>query len=149
EKHDVTFTFSPTQSQSYVAFTRMKAASHCAEQTVTLLGSGVPSTLDCTALDFGFLPPGLTLSRTATVTNYSLQDVTVTALTATAPDFAPEVAMLTVPAAKRGTGASLSLTPGTATLGIDFKPTKLNALSATVAGSSTLAAQPTLVCAVK
>lgn len=144
---DVTFRFTPTQTKTYSAFVTLKPASHCAATTVKLIGSGVTAAVDCAPLDFAFLPVGLTRQQDTTLTNYALQDVTVTGMASSVNDFAPVVSMVTVPAAQRMMqNGALTLVPGTATLRVEFKPTKLGPLTGNVSGSSTLSAQPRVAC---
>ncbi|MBK7857587.1 MAG: choice-of-anchor D domain-containing protein [Archangiaceae bacterium] len=145
---DVTFTFGPTQTQTYSALVQLKAAEHCAAQPVKLIGLGVTSAVDCAATDFAWLPPGLTLTKQATLTNYALQDVVLTGLAATTNDFASGATTVTVPAAQRvmASGGGLMLQPGTVTLPVTFKPTKLGPLDAAITGNTNLGAQPKVTC---
>lgn len=147
---DVSFTFAPSQTQTYSALVQLKAAAHCAPVTVKLIGSGVTEAVECAPTDFGFLPPQLTTTRDTTLTNWSLQDVVLTNLSATTADFGAGLTTLTVPAAQRvmQTGGGLVLTPGTATLPVVFKPRSLGTLDAAVTAASSLAAQPAVGCAV-
>ena len=147
---DVTFRFAPTQSQTYSAFVTLKPMGHCPSTTVKLIGSGVTAAVECAPLDFAFLPTGLTKSQDTTLTNHSLQDVTLTAMVSSTNDFSPAVQMVTVPKAQRVMqSGSLTLVPGTATLRVEFRPTRLGPLTANVSGDSSLAAQPRVACAVQ
>jgi hypothetical protein len=147
---DVSFTFSPTQTQTYSALVQLQAAQHCASMPVKLVGMGVTQAVDCTSTDFGFLPPGLTATQTATLTNWSLEDVTLTGLSSSTMDFTPGVSTLVVPAAQRvsQSGGGTMLQPGTVTLALTFKPHTIGQLDAAVSGTSSLAAQPTVSCPV-
>ncbi len=145
---DVTVRFSPTQAGSFSALVTMKVASHCPSATVKLIGSGVASAVECAPVDFAFLPTGLQRTQATTLTNYTLQDVNVTGLVASSVDFASGAQSVTVPAARREmqTGGALVLVPGTASLDVTFKPTKLGPLTGNVSGDSTLASQPKVAC---
>lgn len=146
---DVTFRFTPTQTQTYSALVTLKAASYCASVTVKLVGSGVTAAVDCAPLDFAFLPVGLMRSQDTTLTNYALQDVTVSGLASTTNDYVAGAPSVTVPKAQRVMqNGGLVLQPGTATLKVDFKPTKIGVLASSVRGTSNLAQQPMVTCAV-
>ncbi|MBL8953309.1 MAG: choice-of-anchor D domain-containing protein, partial [Myxococcaceae bacterium] len=146
---EVSFRFTPTQTASYSVLVRVKVSEACPESTVRLIGAGVASAVTCDPLDFAFLPVGLTRSQTTTLTNYSLQDVTVSGLAPTTNDYVAGAASVTVPKAQRVmTPQGLQLQPGTAMLNVDFTPTRLGALTGAIAGTTTLPNQPNAGCAV-
>jgi len=146
---DLTFRFSPSQTATYSALVTLKLADHCPAKTVRLIGSGVQAAVSCAPLDFAFLPVGLTRSQTTTLTNYSLTDVTVSALAPSLPDYAPAATSVTVPAAQRVmTPNGLQLQPGTAMLSVEFRPTKIGTLTGVIQGTTSLPSQPNAGCPV-
>jgi hypothetical protein len=77
-----TFTFKPTEARDYIATVRMRRAEGCPEKPVRLIGTGVAAVLSWTpaTVDFGYAPPGTTLTGEVTFTNLSLRPVTLNAL---------------------------------------------------------------------
>ncbi len=136
---EVAVTFAPEQSLSYTAVLAVRASEGCPEQTVLLTGGGTdealrwnPKNVDC-----GYVPPGLTVTRTVTFTNITQHDIALSNIkTQNAAEFGRVVAPgedpsgLSVPAA------------GTVDLVVFCKPGALGPRQTMLSFDTSLPSQP-------
>ncbi|MBI3184903.1 MAG: choice-of-anchor D domain-containing protein [Myxococcales bacterium] len=118
----VELAFTPTEARSYLAFVRVRASIQCPELVVSLAGTGVDSVLTWApqTVDFGYVSPGVEVTRQLVFTNSGNSDAEISQLRSLSAEFrvisepGQDPTRLTVP----GKG-------GTAKLGLGFKPTVL------------------------
>lgn len=140
-----TINFAPTEIKDYLALVKMRASDQCPDITVKLIGTGVDSVLTWTPspLDFGYVTPGLTVSKDLTFQNLSMAPVTLSNLKTLSSEFkieAPTTATVIVPAATRDDQRQLKA--GTLAMTLSFKPTLLGPRSSQLTFSTTLTKQP-------
>jgi hypothetical protein len=144
---NVTFQFSPTEVRDYTANVTVLPADGCPEVVVRLVGSGVDNVLSWapTPLDFGYIPPGITVTQELSFSNQSFKPVQVTMLATregSMPSNIYKVAMadmgdvtrLTVPGGKRD--MANAIVPGTAKLTVSFRPTVLGPRQGTLTAAT-------------
>jgi hypothetical protein len=145
--------FAPTEVRDYFATVRIRAADGCPDKPIRLIGTGVDQVLSWTpsVVQFGYVQPGLAISRDVTFSNQSFRDVVVSNLSpregtvpsnifrVTAADMG-DPTRITVPRATRNPTTNM-IVPGTATVTVTFRPTVLGPRSATLNGTPDIAAQ--------
>ncbi len=132
EEKKVTFTFRPTIVKSYAATVMVRVSAFCPDLIVQLSGSGVENLLTCDALDFGYVPPGLSLTKPLMVRNSGLQPLAVTPRGN--PDFRLSETSQLVP----GTGALI--------IPVTFAPTQLGPRGANIVLSTNHPQQQRVTC---
>lgn len=132
EEKKVTFTFRPTTLKSYAATVMVRVSAFCPDLIVQLSGTGVENLLTCDALDFGYVPPGLSLTKPLMVRNSGLQPLAVTPRGN--PDFRLSETSQLVP----GTGALI--------IPVTFAPTLLGPRGADIVLTTTHPQQQRVVC---
>jgi hypothetical protein len=112
----VTINFTPSESRDYVGNVKMQRADGCPEKIVRLIGNGVDQVLtwDPARVDFGYVTPGLVVTREVTFMNKGLKPVAMTAIGALDNNTVsnlfkvsgpgPDFTKATVPAATRVNG---------------------------------------------
>ncbi|MFZ5469333.1 MAG: choice-of-anchor D domain-containing protein [Myxococcota bacterium] len=133
--------FSPTESRSYLAFFKARAAEQCPELAITVKGVGVDSVLTWAPnpVDFGYVTPGIEITQELTFTNAGLLDVQLSQIKTLAPaEFKVVVATGADPTTLTVAGRG-----GTAKLVLSFKPTVLGPRTSQLTFSTTLARQAT------
>ncbi|MBL8910857.1 MAG: hypothetical protein JNM17_09165 [Archangium sp.] len=99
------------------------------------------------SVDFAFAPPTVPVVREVVFTNFSLQPVRLSQLSAMPSVFrvvatdSSDLTALTVPAAMRSNSASEGLVPGRSTVQLLFTPVVLGARTGTLSGQADVAAQ--------
>ncbi len=133
--------FAPTEVKGYLAFAKMRMSAQCPEFPVELKGEGVDAVLTWqpATLDFGYVTPGISVTKELVFTNAGNSDVTLSQIATTAmaefkvvPEMGQDPTKLSVP----GKG-------GSAKLVLSFKPSVLGPRSAMLTFKTTLAKQPT------
>ncbi|MCA2980591.1 MAG: hypothetical protein INH37_20150, partial [Myxococcaceae bacterium] len=158
---DVGIVFRPTETRDYFATVRIRAAEGCADKAIRLVGTGVDQVLrfEPAVVDFGYVQPGLSVTREVTFTNLSFSEVTLANLGAreagvVSPIFrvaAADVgnpARLTVPRAVRNP-TTTALEPGTAKVTLAFAPTVLGPRTAELFGNPNVPGQTTITVPLK
>ena len=152
----LSFAFTPTEVRDYSASIDMLWDALCPEVTTLLLGTGVDSvlTLSPATVDFGYVQPGVSITRELTFENRGFKPVELTGLAtregSSASAFYEVVAAnpgdltrLTVPRGARDP-ATNDVIPGVAKLSIRFRPTVLGPRNGTLVAMSDLSSQPSL-----
>mgnify|MGYP002349552423 CR=1 FL=1 len=157
-----TFTFRPTEGgpegRAYRGTVTMRRATDCPDKTVLLVGTGVDQVLSWTpaSLDFGYSAPGDVVTRTVTISNLANQIVTLTPLAindngASNPSNIFKIVdtgegsagtSIVVPA---GTRDGTTLTPGSVTVTLSFKPSVLGRRDAQFRATTPLESQQQLI----
>ncbi len=132
--------FTPTEARPYLAFVDMKASAQCPKVTVQLKGTGVDNVLSWSpnVVEFGYVTPGVQVTRTLTFQNAGNADVVLTNLKPglasdhkIVPEGAGDPTTITVP----GRGEKQII--------LSFKPTALGPRNTTLTFNANLARQPT------
>lgn len=153
----VTFSFAPTEARDYFAIVTMRKAEGCVDKRVRLQGKGVDQVLTWApaTVEFGYVTPGLAVSKELVFSNAGLkpvQMVTLGTFESTSPssnfkvlEASPDdVTKLTVPAATRDTTTN-AMVPGTATVKLSFKPSVLGPKNGTLRAGTDLRNQSAVV----
>ncbi|MHB8875958.1 MAG: choice-of-anchor D domain-containing protein [Myxococcaceae bacterium] len=130
--------FKPTESKSYLAFIKVRVSTQCPEYPVQLVGTGVDSVLRWAPvpLDFGYVTPGVEVTRELTFTNLGNTEARVSDFKAASAEYR------VVPAAGQDP-TRLTVPPlgGTATLTVAFKPGVLGPRTSRLTFATSLARQ--------
>jgi hypothetical protein len=153
---DVGILFTPTEIRDYFATVRIRPAEGCAEQTIRLVGTGVDQVLrfEPSTIDFGYVQPGLSVTREVTFINQSFSEVVVANLGARESTFRVAAAdpgsttRITIPKAVRNP-MTTALEPGSAKVTLSFNPTVIGPRTGDLIGNPNVPGQTTITVPLK
>lgn len=134
----VRFTFRPTEVRDYSASVKLRVTDLCPEADVRLSGSGVEQVISCEGLDFGYLPPGRSVTRSVRLSNAGLGPVR----------FAASTRVGTGPTTEFTVGSGIQVLPSTGELlvPVTFSPAVLGLRNARLVLETDLASSPVVSC---
>ena len=153
-ERDVGIVFRPTEIRDYFATVRIRAAEGCPEKAIRLVGTGVDQVLrfEPATVDFGYVQPGLSITREVTFTNLSFSEAVVANLGAreggttastifrVAAADPGNLTRITVPKAVRNP-MTTALEPGTAKVTLSFTPSVIGPRTADLVGNPNIPGQ--------